>query len=53
MMATDAWIHGWLGPAADLLHYPVPIALATVLTALGWWLSHRERRLRVKLERIP
>jgi len=52
MMITDAWIHGWLGAAADALHYPLPALMASALTLLGWWLSRRERRLRQKLEAV-
>src|SRR5687767_2480008 len=43
MMMTDPVIHRWLGGAADVLHYPVPIVLFVALTALGWWLSRRAR----------
>ena len=46
MMVTDPWVHGWLGRAADVLHYPVPAGLAVGLTVLGWWLTRRDRRLR-------
>ena len=53
MMVTDPWIHERIGAAAEVLHYPLPMGLAAVLTTLGWWLSQRERRLRSKLERIP
>lgn len=43
MMITDPMIHGWLGPAADVLHRPLPGVLFVVLTALGWWFARRER----------
>ena len=49
MMITDPVIHGWLGAAADALHRPLPILLFVALTALGWWLTKRERGLRTKL----
>ena len=49
MMISDPVIHGWLGPVAGALHYPLPLALAAALTALGWWLSRRERHLREHL----
>ncbi len=39
MILKDEWIKGWLGHAADVLHYPLPIGLGVVLTALGWWLA--------------
>ena len=50
MMITDPVIHQWLGQAADVLHRPLPIVLFLALTALGWWLSRRERSLPTKLE---
>jgi YjbE family integral membrane protein len=52
MMITDPVIHGWLGPLADALHRPLPIALFIGLSALGWWLSRRERSLPKKLESV-
>ena len=52
MMISDPVIHGWLGPVADALHYPLPLTLAAALTALGWWLSRRERHLRERLESV-
>jgi YjbE family integral membrane protein len=51
MMITDPVIHGWLGRAADGLHRPLPIVLFLALTALGWWLTRRERGLQRKLAR--
>jgi YjbE family integral membrane protein len=51
MMITDPVIHGWLGKAADALHRPLPIVLFVALTALGWWLSRRERGAHQKLAR--
>jgi YjbE family integral membrane protein len=49
MMISDPVVHGWLGPVAGVLHYPLPLVLAAALTALGWWLSRRERHLREHL----
>jgi YjbE family integral membrane protein len=43
MMISDAVVKAWLGHGADVLHWPLPIALAVVLTMLGWWLSRRGR----------
>src|SRR5262245_9867226 len=37
MMLKDYWIAAWLGDFTRVLHYPLPILLALVLTALGWW----------------
>jgi YjbE family integral membrane protein len=42
MMITDSVVKGWLGHAAEVLHWPLPIALFIVLTTLGWWLTRRE-----------
>lgn len=39
MMLKDYWIAAWLGDAARMLHYPLPLVLGIVLTALGWWWS--------------
>jgi YjbE family integral membrane protein len=36
MMLKDFWVTSWLGDLTHVLHYPLPIALALVLTALGW-----------------
>ena len=44
MMLKDEWVKTWLGPIADVLHYPLPIALGIGLTALGWWFARAERR---------
>jgi YjbE family integral membrane protein len=52
MMITDTVVHGWLGKAADVLHRPLPIVLFVALTALGWWLTQRERRLQAKLAKV-
>jgi YjbE family integral membrane protein len=39
MILKDPWISGWLGAAAEILHYPLPIILGIALTALGWWFA--------------
>src|SRR5437016_5077873 len=50
MILEDAFVHQWLGDAAGALHRPVPLALGTAVTALGWWLARglRHRRVRVR-----
>jgi YjbE family integral membrane protein len=45
MMITDPAIHAWLGPAAEVLHRPVPVVLFVARSALGWWLARRQRTL--------
>jgi YjbE family integral membrane protein len=47
MMLKDDWIAGWLGGAARVLHYPVPIALGLLLTALGWWFAQAHAKQKV------
>ncbi len=44
MILKDHVLGGWLGSAVDVLHYPLPVALFVVLTALGWRLARSERR---------
>jgi predicted tellurium resistance membrane protein TerC len=41
MVLEDPVVLGWLGPLAHALEYPVPGALAAILTGLGWWLARR------------
>jgi YjbE family integral membrane protein len=42
MMLKDDWIKGWLGEGlVHGLHYPLPIALGLLMTALGWWFSRK------------
>ena len=41
MMLKDYWIAAWLGDAARILHYPLPIVLGVGLLGLGWHLSRR------------
>lgn len=43
MMIHDRVIHGWLGPTADVLNYPLRFLLFASITALGWWFAQRER----------
>jgi YjbE family integral membrane protein len=44
MILKDRLVHEWLGPRADALHLPVAIALAALITALGWWYAQGGRR---------
>lgn len=44
MILKDRLVHEWLGPKADMLHVPVALALAVIITALGWWYAQRGRR---------
>lgn len=44
MMTDDPLMRGWLGSAADTLDASVPITLAAVVAALGWWLARAARR---------
>jgi YjbE family integral membrane protein len=44
MLLKDRVVNGWLGPLADALHYPVPVALGAALTALGWWFARAAQR---------
>jgi YjbE family integral membrane protein len=41
MILEDPVVIDWLGALAHRLEYPVPVALAAVLTGLGWWLARR------------
>jgi len=42
MMLRDRIVVERLGEAlVEALHYPVPVALAVALTALGWWFARR------------
>jgi YjbE family integral membrane protein len=43
LIFEDPWIARALGHAADVLHYPVPLALAVALAMLGWVASRRQR----------
>ena len=44
MMLEDPVAERHLGAVAHALAYPLPLALAAALTAVGWWLAHRHRR---------
>jgi YjbE family integral membrane protein len=52
MVLKDPIIHGWLGGAADALHYPLPIVLGVGITALGWWFAMGQSRRRKIPENI-
>ncbi len=41
MILEDPVVLDWLGRLAHSLEYPVPGALAVILTLLGWWLARR------------
>ena len=44
MILEDPVVERHLGAAAHLLAYPLPLALAATLTAVGWWLARRRAR---------
>jgi YjbE family integral membrane protein len=39
MLLEDPLVVDWLGAVGPALEYPVPGALAVVLTGLGWWMA--------------
>jgi YjbE family integral membrane protein len=39
MILKDDLVREWLGEAPQLLQYALPVALAIVLTGLGWWFA--------------
>jgi YjbE family integral membrane protein len=43
MILEDPVVSTRLGAFAPALHHPAPLALAAVLTSLGWWLARRHR----------
>jgi YjbE family integral membrane protein len=43
MILKDDLVRGWLGEAAHLLHYPLPVALGIILSGLGWWFARAAR----------
>jgi YjbE family integral membrane protein len=47
MVLKDDWVAAWLGGAAKVLHYPLPILLGVGLTALGWWFAQGHAREKV------
>lgn len=44
MMLEDPVVERHLGAVAHALDYPLPLALAAILTAVGWWLARRQPR---------
>ena len=44
MMLEDPLVEHHLGALAKALEYPLPLALAAVLTTAGWWFGRRHRR---------
>jgi YjbE family integral membrane protein len=42
MMLEDPVVERHLGTVAHALEYPLPLALAAILTAVGWWLARRQ-----------
>ena len=43
MLLEDPLVVDWLGAVGPALEYPVPVALAVVLTGLGWWMARPKR----------
>lgn len=43
MMVHDQVVHGWLGPAADVINYPLRLVLFVGLSALGWWIARSRK----------
>ncbi len=43
MLLEDPLVVDWLGAVGPALEYPVPSALAVVLTGLGWWMARPKR----------
>ena len=43
MLLEDPLLVDWLGAVGPALEYPVPGALAVVLTGLGWWMARPKR----------
>ena len=52
MILKDRLVHEWLGPQAEVLHLPVALALAAIITALGWWYAQRGRRVKKMPENV-
>lgn len=43
-MLEDPVVGRHPGAPAHALEYPLPLALAAILTAVGWWLAHHQPR---------
>jgi predicted tellurium resistance membrane protein TerC len=43
MLLEDPLVVGWVGAIGPALEYPVPSALAAVLTGTGWWMARPKR----------
>jgi YjbE family integral membrane protein len=43
MILEDPVVVTFLGAGMPFFHYPFPLVLGAVLTALGWWLAHTQR----------
>src|SRR5262245_34130953 len=43
MMLDDPMVAGWLGPLIHALEYALPMVLAAMLIALGWWSVRTDR----------
>ena len=44
MMIHDTMVHAWLGRTADVMNYPLRLALFAGFTGLGWWLARGAER---------
>ncbi len=44
MMLEDPVVGRHLGAVAQALAHPLPLTMAAILTAVGWWLARREAR---------
>jgi YjbE family integral membrane protein len=47
LLVKDPAIGRLIGEIAHAVHYPLPIALAIVMTALGWWFARRHPAERI------
>ncbi|OLC13065.1 MAG: hypothetical protein AUH29_14375 [Candidatus Rokubacteria bacterium 13_1_40CM_69_27] len=63
MVLEDHFVRNWLGPITAPIDYtlpigltvnlhPFPLALGVILTVLGWWAAHREKRRRKVPENV-
>jgi predicted tellurium resistance membrane protein TerC len=48
MILDDPVLLRWLDGAGPWLKHGVPVIMALLLTALGWWLSRRGRRVAIR-----